>query len=191
MQPEGHCINTGCILTLLLRRAGNSNACTLSLRRGCRLESGQGFNDCRQSSLKTMYAEATRPDLAEQSTRFRRDIAHCLRRWRVEAEMTQADAGAVINVTRSPISSLETGERECALDEFFKLLQAYEVPMITGYVHALLIYQQNGKALAAVDVIMLRLIIQEMRRQGYSMPVLFPPLFDYETRDSLPIRYRC
>ncbi len=137
-----------------------------------------------------MYTEE-KPCLTEQATRFRREIAFYLRRCRVEAEMTQADAGAVINVTRSPISSLETGERECALDEFFKLLQAYEVPMIIGFIHALLIYQQNGKALASVDVTMLRLIIQEMRKQGYTMPVLFPPLFDYETREPIPIRYRC
>lgn len=134
---------------------------------------GLGFCvGCRQSLISM---QATAPfEIAEPGQKvgwFRKDVAYFLRRSRINAGLKQSEAGAVINVSRSPISSLENGEREFGLYEFFTLLQAYDVPVIIGILHAMLIYQER-RPLVQADWDMLKMLICEMKNRGHSLPVI-------------------
>lgn len=81
---------------------------------------------------------------------------------------------------------MENGEREFGLDEYFALLQAYDVPIIVGVIYAMLIYQKKHQ-LKKPDLDMMKLVIFEMRDRGHSLPVIFTGT-EYG-RPPEPIRY--
>jgi transcriptional regulator with XRE-family HTH domain len=123
---------------------------------------------CRQSFFFMQTLESI--PKRERVGKLRHEVAAFLRRSRINAGLKQSEAGAFIRVSRSPISSLEGGEREFGLDEFFTLLQAYNVPIVVGMIHAMLVYQQQTQ-LSQPDLEMLKLLIFQMRDRGHSLPV--------------------